>query len=238
MIPGRLVLCGCSYMANYANGSGHIDFAKQLNIPYATSLADFGISNNNILRRVLKDSYASTIPTFYLIGLSFFDRTELPVLTGNNDETWLSFPSQTRNFSASDSLVNTITAADVYQFDNLRDRIWAQNGKWQFDDFILRLTSFINDLEYRGHAVLVFSTADYINGLVTHTVKQLLVRPEIVDALTWQAVQWQHKQGANAFYEPGVPAELRHIKPGQHQYLNKFLLTYMKQYPVIYNWIL
>ena len=75
----RLVVNGCSYVKCYDRGNGHIDLAERLNIPSAYSLALPGSCNNRIIRTTLKDSYITDHPTLYIVGLSFLNRSELPV---------------------------------------------------------------------------------------------------------------------------------------------------------------
>ena len=76
----QLVVNGCSYMETYASGQGHKDLAQQLGIPMAASLAINGSANSRILRTTLKHSYQTTVPTFYLLGMTFLSRLEWPIL--------------------------------------------------------------------------------------------------------------------------------------------------------------
>ena len=55
----NLVVNGCSYMASYAVGQGHVDLAQKLGLEHPASLAIGGSANSRILRTTLKHSYIS-----------------------------------------------------------------------------------------------------------------------------------------------------------------------------------
>ena len=76
----RLVVNGCSYMDVYASGNGHVDLASRLNIPTMESIAQSGCNNSRIIRTTLKDSYLTTEPTLYVLGVTFISRSEAPIL--------------------------------------------------------------------------------------------------------------------------------------------------------------
>ena len=66
-------------MYSYAAGQGQVDLANQLGIDSAQSIAVSGSANSRILRTTLKHSYATTVPTFYVLGMTFVSRLELPI---------------------------------------------------------------------------------------------------------------------------------------------------------------
>ena len=75
----QLVVNGCSYMELYANGGGHRDLAKSLGIEEYSSLAINGSANSRILRTTLKHSYLTNKQTFYVLGMTFISRAEIPI---------------------------------------------------------------------------------------------------------------------------------------------------------------
>ena len=79
----QLVVNGCSYMGSYVNGGGHRDLAKNLGIEEYSSLAIGGSANSRILRTTLKHSYLTDKPTFYVLGMTFIGRSEIPILSGS-----------------------------------------------------------------------------------------------------------------------------------------------------------
>ena len=75
----QLVVNGCSYMECYVRGQGHKDLANRLVVPEFHSLAKSGTSNTRIIRTTLKHSYQVTVPSLYVISLTFLEREELPI---------------------------------------------------------------------------------------------------------------------------------------------------------------
>ena len=150
----NLVVNGCSYMEGYARGNGHIDLAKQLNIPNAYSLAIGGSANSRILRTTLKHSYQTTKPTLYILGLTFVSRSEIPILKGDNEFEGRWCNPQNQEFSdrwdyfwsrkLSEEFVRIKLITEIH---SLLDRT---------EDLMYNTLAMISSLKARGHQVLIY----------------------------------------------------------------------------------
>ena len=153
----NLVVNGCSYMESYAVGQGHVDLAQQLGLDYPVSLAIGGSANSRILRTTLKHSYTAP-PTFYVLGMTFLSRLEIPICEQLNDFEGRWVNPQNQEFKSrwqhdwtqadSDQFVETKLKSEVF---SILDRI---------EDLMYRMLSAIADLQSRGHRVLMFQQAD------------------------------------------------------------------------------
>jgi hypothetical protein len=236
----RLVVNGDSYMEVYAQGAGHVDLAQRLSIPDSSSLAIGGSADSRLIRTVLKDSYAATQPTLYVIGVGFLSRWEVPVLNNDHDSTfegrWTNPQNQfyidrwEHNWSQSETkkLMELKLISDFY---SVPDRL---------EDLMYRLLALVDSLHSRGHRVLVFQQADdiYQRYLDRYTFDLLKNNPIFVDGLKWRAVPWQVEKGvptvnygSNAPYQ--VPPEIRHPAPGQHNLLTEFLHKHIVDHKIL-----
>jgi hypothetical protein len=226
----RLVVNGCSYAEWYARGNGHVDLANQLGIDTAKSLALPSSCNTRILRTSLKDSYATAIPTLYVIGLTFLGRSELPIRPPTDDfeGRWLSitnYPAPTAQYDLgwnSELVEKFIDLRLKYQLYSILDRL---------EDLMYLISSTINDLKSRGHQVLIFKQADdvYESMLDDPRVDLLKKSINIVDGLRWCANEWQYDRGVewNPIDSKISLRNHRHPVAGQYQILNKFLIDYI-----------
>ena len=76
-------------MEAYARGNGHLDLANRLGIPKAQSLAIGGSANTRIMRTVLKHSYCTDEPTFYVLGMTFL-RLKSYICNSPSSTSWYS----------------------------------------------------------------------------------------------------------------------------------------------------
>lgn len=235
----QLVVNGCSYMEGYAGGGGHIDLASSLHIPNATSLAIGGSANSRILRTTLKHSYQTTVPTLYVMGLTFVSRSEIPICTVDNENTsfegrWIN--PQNQEFSnrwehfwnrrLSEEFVQLKLKTEAY---SLIDRT---------EDLMYQTLATIALLKSRGHSVVVYQQADdsynmYINSSRLAPFKNCR---NVVGGFNWRAIMYQHEHGvpaaepggtANFIGPQGVPDNIRHRAHGAHNVLNEFLVNYI-----------
>jgi len=227
----NLVVNGCSYMESYAVGQGHVDLAQQLGLDNPVSLAIGGSANSRILRTTLKHSYTAP-PTFYVLGMTFLSRLEIPICEQLNDfeGRWVNPQNQEFKYrwqydwtqADSDQFVETKLKSEVF---SILDRI---------EDLMYRMLSTIADLQSRGHRVLMFQQADnlYLDFLLDPRLS-LFDQPEIVGRFGWRASAWQCEQGVQAKdYGPGapyVPADMTHAAIGHHQMLNEYLTNYIQE---------
>lgn len=226
----RLVTNGCSYMRSYAQGNGHLDLANCLNINNSESLAIAGSCNSRIIRTTLQDCYTTTQPTLYVIGLTFFHRYELSIRQGDSepDGKWVSFTGT--GSSMFYDYEEHITKKDLDSYADLYAKFLYLSEVGM--DLQWRLLSLIDALHHRGHRVVIFNTAEAgVDYWLINNPKfdPVCSRREIIDGLKWRSIPWQFDQGANWLPEDEkYPPDCRHVVPGDHKWLNQFLIDYIK----------
>lgn len=231
----NLVVNGCSYMDSYASGQGHIDLARELDLHNACSIAIGGSANSRILRTTLKHSYTAP-PTFYLLGMTFLSRLEIPICQEENDFEGRWVNPQNQEFQLrwqpgwtqkdSDMFVKVKLSSEVY---SVLDRI---------EDLMYRMLATITDLQSRGHAVLMFQQADNLyQEYLSNPRLKLFQRAEIVDGFAWRATAWQAEQGVQpkdyGAGAPYVPLDMTHPAIGHHQKLNEYLTNYIQEHKLL-----
>lgn len=236
----RLVVNGDSYMELYAKGLGHVDLAQRLDLPHSASLAIGGSPDSRIIRTALKDSYQTTEPTLYVLGVGFLSRWEVPVLKnefeGSFEGRWTNPQNQNYkdrwehnwNEKLTKQLMDLKLTTDFY---SVPDRV---------EDLMYRLKSMIADLHSRGHRVVIYQQADdiYQRYLDNSNLYLFKDNPIFIEGLKWRAVPWQLAQGVppnplgpNNPYE--VPDEIRHPMAGEHHKLNEFLQNYILKHRIM-----
>jgi len=234
----RLVVNGCSYMNYYAQGGGHQDLSQRLQIEHSHNLAKNSVCNQRILRTTSQDLYSSAVPTLYVIGITFLSRFELPINSKDDavEGHWQSFNSigvGNHSNHSNDWYLEAQLGA-LSQYSDLYIRLF--NAKHFMDDFMHRLLTLIDSVHQQGHKILIFNTAEHgLHFWIDDKRFDLLrQRPEIVQGLSWCSIPWQFKQGAT--YPPEdeqYPWDCRHVAPGQHQFLNNFLVEYINQHRIL-----
>lgn len=215
-------------MEAYSYGNGHVDLANLLNIPKAESLAIGGSANSRILRTTLKHSYLTEYPTFYVLGMTFLSRLEVPILENQTEfeGRWTNPQNQQfkKNWQYGWSDQDTEKFIDI----KLKSEIYSVLDR--LEDLMYKIITLIRDLKHRGHGVLIYQQADQLHlPYLTDARLQLFKEfPEIVDAYAWRAVPWQFEQGVPAMYEDhSVPMDIKHPASGHHHKLNEFLVDYI-----------
>ena len=241
---GQLVVNGDSYMDAYARGNGHIDLGQRLGINQCHNLAIGGSPNSRLIRTTLKHSYSAVEPTFYIIGLGFLSRWEVPILDidDNSFEGRWTNP-QNQEFSHhwqiewgrkdTEQLIKLKLNADIH---SILDRL---------EDLMYNLLSLAQNLYSRGHGILIYQQADNIyQQLLNHPRVSLLKNnPVFVDGLAWRAVSWQLSHGVPPMKYTNesstitqvyhVPDDMHHPESGCHDLLNTFLVDYIKNNQLI-----
>jgi hypothetical protein len=226
----RLVVNGCSYMNYYDQGGGTADLAQQLNMNTHLSLAKNSVCNARIFRTTLRDIYSAVEPTLYVIGITFVFRFELTVLNqSGEDGRWVSFNTNNRTPWVAENFHNQVSEKNLADYV----RSWHMIMKTDdlFEDLVYRVCSLVDTAKNLGHKILVMNTAEHIVDFVDYSKYHMLNdKKEIVDRLMWRSIPWQFEQGASWPPEDEVyPDNCRHVRPGDHQWLNKFLIDYIDQ---------
>jgi hypothetical protein len=232
MAYNNLVVNGCSYMQAYAQGGGHQDLAQRLGIPKSQSLAIGGSANTRIMRTVLKHSYLADEPTFYVLGMTFLSRLEVPILKdlSNFEGRWIN--PQNQEFK--DRWEHHWTEQDSNTFVEIKLKTEVYSILDRLEDLQYRMLSLVHDLRSRGHGAIVYQQADslYQEFLDDAKMAPIATCPEIVLGYRWRAVAWQLENdvppmnyGQNTRHR--VPADMHHPAPGHHQKLNEFLTNYI-----------
>jgi len=236
----NLVVNGCSYVEGYTAGGGDMHLAEILNIPKCASLGLGGSTNNRIIRTTLKYSYQNPRPTFFVLGLTFLSRTELPILDNNDafEGRWTN--PQNQEFST--KWQHNWAKKDTELFFELKLKSDVYSIFDRLDDLQYRVLSLISSLKSRGHGVVVFQQADDLHlPFVDHeNFSELHKENSIIEGLKWRAVPWQHSQGVPAMYDGptgnwyGEPDQnIRHRKSGEHHLLNNFLYNYIVKHNLL-----
>lgn len=232
----QLVVNGCSYSESYAAGQGHCDLADKLGIPTAVSLAIGGSANSRILRTTLKHSYQTTVPTLYVLGMTFVSRLELPICNPENDFEGRWCNPQNQEFAK--RWQYEWTAKETEQFVELKLRSEVYSILDRTEDLMYRMLATIADLKSRGHRVLMYQQADNLyQGYLTDARLALFQQPEIVGGFEWRAIAWQYHQGVHPktypFGSPNVPPDMTHPEIGHHDAINNYLTTYIKEHKLL-----
>ena len=233
---GHLVVNGCSYMDSYARGNGHQDLAQRLGLSQSSTLAIGGSANSRILRTALKHSYQATQPMFYMLGMTFVSRLEVPICEPENECEGRWVNPQNQEFRSRWQHGWTQSDSDQFVETKLKSEVFSIIDRTE--DLMYRMLATIADLQSRGHRVLMFQQADnlYLEYLDSPRLK-LFQRPEIVDGFKWRAIAWQHEQKVQPTnYAPGtqyVPPEMTHPAPGHHALVNEFLTNYIQEHKIL-----
>jgi len=238
----RVVVNGCSYMESYAMGNGHVELARNLgiigkfDIPLASTLAIGGSANSRILRTTLKHSYQTSLPTLYVLGMTFVSRLEIPICNPENEFEGRWINPQNQEFKNRWQHGWTQSDSDQFVENKLKSEVFSILDRTE--DLMYRMLATIADLQSRGHRVLMFQQADnlYLDYL-THPRLQLFKRPEIVSGFEWRAIAWQYEQGVKPktypLGSPHVPPEMTHPEIGHHELINNYLTNYIQEHKIL-----
>lgn len=237
----QLVVNGCSYNGVWASGQGPRQLACELDLPQMQSIALGGSNNTRILRTTIKHSYQTTVPSLYLVGLTFMNRWELPIVdtkyTNDLEGIWINPQKQ---YHADRKLTWDWTANDTETFQNLMFKASVFASADYLEDLMFRCVAVASDLEKRGHRVVFWNNCDEsIPALVQDSNRFDLLKNNslFVNALTWVAIPWQHAQGAvPSQYDSGTilpPRHLQHIMPEDYQHLNGYLTQWIKDNKIL-----
>lgn len=223
-------------MKTYSLGNGHVDLANRLGISVSNSLAIGGSANTRIIRTTLKHSYQTDCPTFYVLGMTFLSRLEIPILDNQNEFEGRWTNPQNQAFVKDWQL--HWTQKDTDQFVELKLKSEAYSILDRVEDLMYRLVSMITDLQNRGHRVLVFQHADDLYQCFLNDNRlRLFRRPEFIEGYAWRATPWQHEQGVTAtVYDPPMPMvspETTHRVVGEHHKLNEYLCNYIQKHNIL-----
>lgn len=232
----QLVVNGCSYSESYAMGHGHQYLARRLGISTAHSLAIGGSANSRILRTTLKHSYSATVPTLYVLGMTFVSRLELPICNPENDFEGRWINPQNQEFTH--RWQHNWGQKQTEQFVELKLRNEVYSILDRTEDLMYRMLATITDLQHRGHRVLMFQQADNLyQEYLSDPRLRWFCRPEIIDGFAWRAIAWQYQQGVRPktypFGSPYVPPDMTHPEIGHHDAINEYLTNYINEHKIL-----
>lgn len=220
-------------MEHYAEGHGHNDLASRLNIQHCHSLAQSGSCNDRILRSVLRDCLSTSEPSLYVVGLTFLHRYEVPInATATDDGLWQSCtgkPAESRH----KEWRNEITLNEYNTYSALRAHMFYLNES--LEKLMYWLLATIDTVKSRGSRIVVFNTAESgVDDFLDQDRFRLLDIPDIVGAYRWRSIQYQFDQGAQwSQHDSKLDLYVRHVAPGQHQWLNDFLTNYIQERKIL-----
>ena len=235
----QLVANGCSYMDMYAQGGGHADLAQQLGIANCSSLAIGGSANSRIIRSTLKHSYQTTVPTFYLLGMTFLSRLELPILYQDPAREFEGSWTNPQNQQFRSQWMPNWTDRDTKQWVGLKLKSECQSIVDRLEDLMYRMLSLQTSLTARGHRVLMYQQADniYQEFLEDSRFELFKNNTGIKDGFVWRSIAWQHghKVAAVTYSETDqyVPPDMAHPLPGHHLMINTHLTQYIKDAKIL-----
>jgi hypothetical protein len=225
-------------MDHYAMGQGHVDLANRLGIESAHNIALSGSANSRILRTALKHSYAAAVPTFYVLGMTFVSRLELPICEEQNtfEGRWVN--PQNQEFKPRWQINWTEQDRERFVETKLKSEIFSIVDRTE--DLMYRMLSTIRDLKSRGHQALLYQQADNLYQEHLHDPKLALLNSctEIVHGFRWRATAYQHEQhvpGTKYAAESqfSVPPDMVHPAAGEHHVLNTYLTNYMNEHKIL-----
>lgn len=235
----QLVANGCSYMDMYAQGGSHADLAQQLGIANCSSLAIGGSANSRIIRSTLKHSYQTTVPTFYLLGMTFLSRLELPILYQDPAREFEGSWTNPQNQQFRSQWMPNWTDRDTKQWVGLKLKSECQSIVDRLEDLMYRMLSLQTSLTARGHRVLMYQQADniYQEFLEDSRFELFKNNTGIKDGFVWRSIAWQHghKVAAVTYSETDqyVPPDMAHPLPGHHLMINTHLTQYIKDAKIL-----
>jgi hypothetical protein len=225
-------------MQAYAQGGGHQDLAERLGIPKSQSLAIGGSANTRIMRTVLKHSYQATEPTFYVLGMTFLSRLEVPILKDLSDFEGRWTNPQNQEFKGQWEHNWTDQDSELFVEIKLKTEVYSILDR--LEDLQYRMLSLVHDLRSRGHGVVLYQQADniYQEFLDSPKMSPIATCPEIINGYCWRAVAWQLENGVppmNYGNNPPhhVPTDMHHPAPGYHATLNEYLKNYIVEHQLI-----
>lgn len=246
----NLVVNGCSYMYNYAQGNGHVDLAQALGIPNAINITVSGSANSRILRTTLKHSYTMTDPTFYVLGMTFVSRSEIPILTVESEGDFEGRWSNPQNQVFEDRWEHFWNRRETEIFVRQKRMVEAYSLLDRTEDLMYSMLATVHSLQSRGHQVLMYQQADDSYHSLYDDARWNPARKldlfgsttSIIDSFRWCAMQYQHAQGVPKLkldstipqsmlptpFAPTTPDNIQKPEPGAHQVLNNFLVNYIR----------
>ena len=226
-------------MDMYAKGGGHADLAQQLGIANCSCLAIGGSANSRIIRSTLKHSYQTTVPTFYLLGMTFLSRLELPILYQDPAREFEGSWTNPQNQQFRSQWMPNWTDRDTKQWVGLKLKSELQSIVDRLEDLMYRMLSLQTSLTARGHRVLMYQQADniYQEFLEDSRFELFKNNTGIKDGFVWRSIAWQHghKVAAVTYSETDqyVPPDMAHPLPGHHLMINTHLTQYIKDAKIL-----
>jgi hypothetical protein len=178
------------------------------------------------------------VPTFYVLGMTFVSRLELPICEEETSFEGRWTNPQNQEYKSRWQL--HWTDQDSKQFVETKLKSEIHSIVDRTEDLMYRMLSTVNDLKSRGHAVLMYQQADNLYQEYLHDPKLALLNlcPEIVHGFRWRATAYQHELGVlgtkyTADSQHVIPPDMTHPEKGHHHVLNTYLTNYINEHKIL-----
>jgi hypothetical protein len=232
-------------MHDYTMGGGHIDLAHGLGITDIENISMSGSANSRILRTTMKHSYATNCPTFYVLGMTFVSRGELPILKVDDEFSFEGRWTNPQNQMFEDRWEHFWDKKESEKYVEMKRKTEVYSLIDRTEDLMYNMLAVIDSLKSRGHQVLMYQQADQDYwGFDNPKLNLFNSVPNILNGFKWSAMKYQHDSGVQKLYmDPNVPRSMfsTPITPGDqekpahghHQVLNTFLINYIREHNLL-----
>ena len=197
-----------------------------------------GSTNSRIVRTTAKHAHHNTVPSLYVVGMTFVNRWEAPV-NKHGTELEGAWCNPRAYQIKEDDYLGFWTRERSEQWDHLNMMAHTHGEVDQYEQVLYQVLMLQSWLRQQGHRLLVYRQIDdfkNVEQVLQHERLQHFDNPRLfVNNYAWASIAWQAQQGVpeNTGYEVAPPPEFRHRRPGHHHQLNKFLADYVQQHTVM-----
>ena len=236
----QVVTNGCSYMAHHAIDGGIKHLANLLNVNNTQDISRPGNSNQSIIRTTLEHSLETKNPTLYVVSITYLPRLELPV--ARETDNWNSGYDRWLNITNTDfdltPLKTTTTKHEIMDYVDLKHRIYNDANYELVRDLFRNLRMLVDSVKSRNHSIVIFNSAEErlqeCFNMHGKTHFEVFDSVDIVDQLQWLSNEYQFDNGL--MWDDGdekFPLVQRHVRSGQYELLNNFLVDYINKHCII-----
>lgn len=238
----RLVMCGESYMEPLITAKGHLELAKQLDIPETKVLVYPGSAIDQVARELI-DYVLTNLDEKLLIvwGLTFTSRFDILATLKKN------YPSDAKYISYNGNQFNAVRQADIYDYYRLTQaaEVINETRSYQHDlrlkEYLNKVITTISLIKQLGHDYLVFSQVKLKEKEFNIDVPQedwINQEPAFLDIFNFQVNEYLQTQGAEPepkdfIRNPQLNRANIHLKPTK-ELVDAFCKLIIENYNRIY----